>query len=113
MSVNFTEAAFSKGTLDAARIQETGDAYVALLLDLDMLVGSDSAFLLGPVIASARAWAGNASDCAVSFDPGFACGDFYECAWFWRTLAEVVSSHPAPFLSVTPGNARVQVTTVC
>ncbi len=82
MSVNFTEAAFSKGTLDAARIQETGDAYIALLLDLDALVGSDSAFLLGPVIASARAWAGNASDCAVSFDPGFACGDFYECAWF-------------------------------
>jgi alpha-N-acetylglucosaminidase len=78
MSQNFTNAAFAKGTLDAAQIAAAGDAYVSLLLDLDALVATDDAFLLGPVIRSARSWAGNASDCQVSFDPGFACADFYE-----------------------------------
>lgn len=93
MSLNFTDVTLhAKGPLDAARISATGDAYVGLLLDLDSLVGSDTAFLLGPVVASARAWAGNASDCAVAFDPGFACADFYE----WNARVQVTTWNPTP-----------------
>ena len=85
MSKNFTAAAFGQAPLDAARIAATGDAYVELLLDLDALVATDTAFLLGPVIASARAWGVNASDCPIDFDPGFECGDFYE----WNARVQV------------------------
>lgn len=48
--------------------------------DLDRLVGTDSAFLLGPWIQAARAWGDNATDCGAKFA---SCGDFYE--WNART----------------------------
>jgi alpha-N-acetylglucosaminidase len=100
MSLNFSEAAFAKGVLDADVITTTGDAYYGLLMDLDALVATDSAFLLGPVITSARAWAGNASDCAVSFDPGFACADFYE----WNARTQITTWNPTPpGATVIPG----------
>jgi hypothetical protein len=73
MSLNFSEA-FSARTLDAARIQATGDAYVGLLLDADALLATDTAFMLGPWVASARAWgANNDTDCPAPFDPGMSC----------------------------------------
>jgi alpha-N-acetylglucosaminidase len=93
MSKNFTDAAFAKGTLDAGAIQATGDLYVALLEDADTLLATDPSFQLGPIIASARAWgAGNATDCTVSFDPGFSCPDFYE----WNARVQITTWNPTP-----------------
>jgi hypothetical protein len=75
LSVNFSDATLSaSGPLDAGRVQETGDAYVGLLADVDALLATDTAFMLGPWIASARAWgATNATDCPAPFDPGMSC----------------------------------------
>lgn len=87
MSMNFSDA-MSASTPDAARIKATGQAYVALLDDIDALVATDTAFLLGSWIAMARSWGENATDCDGSVIGITNCADFYE----W--------------------NARVQLTTV-
>ena len=101
MSQNFTEAAFARGALDGARIAATGALYTGLLTDLDALLATDTAFQLGPVIASARAWgAGNATDCPSPFDPGFSCADFYE----WNARTQITTWNPTyPGATAIPG----------
>lgn len=63
MSQNFSDAVTAKAPLDAGRISATGAAYIDLLLDVDTLVGSDTAFLLGPWLQAARGWGAGADDC--------------------------------------------------
>jgi hypothetical protein len=78
-SQNFSDAIHAAAPLDPARITQSGQFYIDLLADVDQLVATESAFLLGPFIAAARAWAGNASDCFVDdAQHPIDCGDFYE-----------------------------------
>jgi len=104
MSQNFTEAAFSKGALDAARIDATGGLYTELLSDLDALLATDTAFQLGPWVASARAWGeglfNTSQDCPAPFDPGFSCADFYE----WNARTQLTTWNPTyPGATQIPG----------
>jgi alpha-N-acetylglucosaminidase len=106
MSQNFTEAAFDeRAPLNASRVDATGALYTELLGDLDALLATDGAFLLGPVVASARAWGegaySNASqDCPSPFDPGFSCADFYE----WNARTQVTTWNPTyPGATQIPG----------
>ena len=92
MSLNFTQAAFARGALNASAIAATGGLYVGLLGDLDTLLATDPAFALGPIIAAARTWGANATDCAVAFDPGFACPDFME----WNARVQITTWNPVP-----------------
>ena len=57
---NYTAAV---AALDVSGIKMTGDYYVQVLNDIDALVGTDTAFLLGPWIEMARRFGENATDC--------------------------------------------------
>ena len=50
LSVNFSRA-FKAGALDAALLNATGGVYIDLLLDIDSLLATDQAFLLGSWLA--------------------------------------------------------------
>jgi alpha-N-acetylglucosaminidase len=72
---------------NAAAISSSGASFIELLLDLDTLVGSDQAFLLGSWLKMARALAGDGSeDCRPSpASPVKTCADFYE----WNARAQL------------------------
>ena len=57
---NYTGAV---AAVDASAIKTTGDYYVEVLNDIDTLVGTDEAFMLGPWIEMARRFGENATDC--------------------------------------------------
>jgi alpha-N-acetylglucosaminidase len=61
--------------------------YVELLNDLDSLVATDSAFLIGPWIESARGWGVGNNDCGEK-----SCPDFYE----WNARVQLTSWNPTP-----------------
>eukprot|EP01044_Picomonas_judraskeda_P012844 COSAG03_NODE_1882_length_3394_cov_24.783005_2_plen_339_part_00 len=95
VSQNFT-AAFGDGnttTPDAEALASSGKDYIELLLDLDTLVGTDAAFLLGSWIAMARKFGNDGvEDCRPSPDsPSWprqqvqTCSDFYE----WNARAQL------------------------
>ena len=66
--------------MNATECKRTGTAYIELLLDLDVLVGTDTAFLLGSWTKMARALAAPGDDdCTPSTVPQNvkSCGDFY------------------------------------
>lgn len=86
MSQNFSDALYAS-KLDVARLNTTGTAYITLLKDLDELVGTDTAFLLGPWVQAARAWGANATDCGA-----MECGDFYE----WNARCQITTWNPTP-----------------
>lgn len=70
------------GDNDMAAATKAGGVLIELLDDLDTLLGCDTAFLLGPWIADARAWA-NASD---------APAEYYE----WQARSQVSTWWPVP-----------------
>ena len=79
VSLNFSDATKSS-QLDAAVLTSSGGLYVQILEDLDSLVATDTAFLLGPWLemASSKATAG-ANDCGAGpgYDIGTDCAKFY------------------------------------
>jgi len=77
--------------LNAARILATGELYVQLLRDIDALVATESAFLLGPWLQSARAWGVGTSDCFAGTTP-LDCPDFYE----WNARCQLTTWIPTP-----------------
>jgi alpha-N-acetylglucosaminidase len=88
-----TEAAcHSNFSLNVERITTTGEIYVALLRDLDKLLATDSAFLLGTWLQAARKLGGNATDCTdtVLGDAIARCPDFME----WNARAQITTWHP-------------------
>jgi hypothetical protein len=91
LSQNFSDAMASANP-DSSVIAQTGALYVALLDDIDALVGTDPAFLLGSWIGLARALAGNATDCAGSTWGVTTCPDFYE----WNARVQLTSWQPTP-----------------
>jgi hypothetical protein len=87
MVQNFTDATNAK-IIDSSKVQETGDLYIALLQDVDTLVQTDSAFLLGPWIAMARSLASNdEKDCGEKD-----CAAFYE----WNARVQITTWNPTP-----------------
>jgi hypothetical protein len=86
MSQNFSDA-LSAQRLDSATLTKTGSVYISLLSDVDALVGTDTAFLLGPWIAAARYWGVNASDCG-----SLSCSDFME----WNARCQLTTWIPVP-----------------
>jgi hypothetical protein len=99
LSVNFSNA-ITASKLDAAEITRTAGAYVQVLVDLDTLVSTEAAFLVGPWISAARAWGASSNDCGSP--PGSAsCPDFYE----WNARTQITTWNPtgARDSSVPPG----------
>ena len=88
--LNFT-AAFNGSMTPAAApaIRANGALFVELLSDLDALLATDTAFMLGPWLALARKLGGTATDCAadnVAVPGGIgSCADFME----WNAKAQL------------------------
>ena len=84
--------AFNGSNLSAQRINATGALFVELLTDLEQLLSTDTAFMLGPWLASARKLGGTATDCTdtlISPDIGN-CADFME----WNAKAQLTTWYP-------------------
>jgi Alpha-N-acetylglucosaminidase (NAGLU) C-terminal domain/Alpha-N-acetylglucosaminidase (NAGLU) tim-barrel domain len=90
-ATNFSNS-LKETPLNATRLLETGNDYSQLLVDLDRLLGSHEAFLLGPWLESARVWgmAGD-NDCnATGFPDIQECTDFYE----WNARVQITTWNP-------------------
>ena len=85
LSKNFADA-FSASSLNASLLSLTGYLYIELLKDFDTLVATDSAFLLGPWLETAKAWGSSSSDCVME------CTAFYE----WNARAQLTTWNPTP-----------------
>ena len=90
LSVNFSNALYT-APISAALVTSTGLAYRTLLLDIDQLVATESAFLVGPWLEAARAWGANSSDCLI-FNVQSSCPDFYE----WNARVQITTWNPTP-----------------
>jgi hypothetical protein len=88
LSVNFSNA-ITRSKLDVAEINRTSTAYLQTLNDLDTLVATDYAFLLGPWIAAARSWGASSNDCG-SPSGSMSCPDFYE----WNARTQITTWNP-------------------
>ena len=79
VSKNFSNAIAAE-SLDAATVKSTGDLYQQVLGDVDALVKTDQAFLLGPWLKMARYFGENSTDCTqdVGFKVITDCPHFYE-----------------------------------
>jgi len=87
-SMNFSDALNS-----GKNIKETAQAYAQVLLDIDELVSTDPAFLLGPWLKMAREgdWtAGSPHDCANDYVSS--CEDFYT----WNAKVQLTTWNPTP-----------------
>ena len=92
-SLNFSDA-FSRPTvMDKDELIRTGSFYIELLKDIDTLVSTDSAFLLGPWIESARRLGEGRSDCVSSLldNPSGDCQRFLE----WNARTQITTWKPA------------------
>ena len=88
MLLNFSSSFNSS----AARIDETATHFTELLRDLERLLATDPAFMLGPWLEAARRLGGNATDCVdtqIAGDIGD-CGDFME----WNARAQLTTWYP-------------------
>ena len=89
---NFSDA--MNAAKDPNLINSTSSAYISVLNDLDRLVATDQAFLLGSWIEMARDMAsGGEEDCT---DTGYetinSCRDFYE----WNARVQLTTWNPTP-----------------
>lgn len=90
---NFTDA-IGAAKMDAAKVQATGEYYAEVLNDVDALVGTDSAFLVGPWIEMAKLFGENATDCVPSSMTDYptitSCPAFYE----WNARVQLTTWNP-------------------
>lgn len=82
LALNFTDAIY-RDPLDVDEVISTGTKYIVLLNDLDELVATDKAFLVGNWLTPARRWGKDVNDCETPRNSGN-CEDFYE--WNARCL---------------------------
>lgn len=77
---------------DKERLNATGQLYLDVLQDLDTLLATDQAFLLGSWLQRARRLGGNATDCTdtVLGSQLSKCSDFME----WNARAQLTTWHP-------------------
>jgi hypothetical protein len=98
LSIRFARA-LGATPMNSAALNRTGRAYVELLLDLDGLVATDAAFLLGPWLRDARAWGvvnGSAMhDCTGTVVDAVLQGD---CPRFleWNARCQLTTWYPTP-----------------
>ena len=90
---NFTDA-IGAAKMDAAKVQATGEYYAEVLNDVDTLVATDSAFLVGPWIEMAKYFGENSSDCVPSSMTDYptitSCPAFYE----WNARVQLTTWNP-------------------
>ena len=92
---NFTDAIAINTALDPKRVASTGEAYVEVLEDLDTLVATDEAFLLGPWIEMAKKFAStyDTEDCTdTGYETITTCAKFYE----WNARVQLTTWNPTP-----------------
>ena len=92
MLLNFSRSLGAEGKTTAQRINATSALFMDLLIDLDSLLATDTAFMLGPWLAAARKIGGNATDCVntqIQGDIGH-CDDFME----WNARAQLTTWYP-------------------
>ena len=91
MALNFT-ASTQVDPLVRHDIWSTTFRYTEVLYDLDTLVATDSAFLLGPWLQMARHLGEGRDDCASPFqdDESNDCSDFYE----WNARSQITTWNP-------------------
>jgi alpha-N-acetylglucosaminidase len=92
---NFTDAIKVNNTIDAGNVKRTGAAYAQVLEDLDTLVATDEAFLLGPWIEMAKKFADvyAVEDCTdTGYDTITSCSKFYE----WNARVQLTTWNPTP-----------------
>jgi len=97
--LNFS-AALDTNKSTAELINSTGALFVELLGDMDQLLATNTAFMLGPWLQSARTLGGNAVDCThtqVEGDIGN-CADFME----WNAKAQLTTWYPTIGSAVAP-----------
>jgi alpha-N-acetylglucosaminidase len=98
-SLNFTEST-TRPTMDKNEIKNAGTFYIELLHDVDALVATDEAFLLGPLIESARQWGKSRHDCPSAILDTSDCEHFYE----WNCRTQLTTWMPTPSHSASiPG----------
>jgi len=98
MALNFTAATSRTPFMKWEELMQTSERYIELLHGLDKLVATDTAFLLGPWLAAARAWGRGNQDCPSSssssltgtFLEGTDCSDFYE----WNARTQLTTWNP-------------------
>jgi alpha-N-acetylglucosaminidase len=90
-SLNFTEST-TRSIMDKNEIKNAGIFYIELLRDVDVLVATDKAFLLGPWIESARQWGKSQADCPSAILNASDCEDFYE----WNCRTQLTTWNPTP-----------------
>ena len=98
-ALNFS-AALAAAPLDAAAVRASGGFYAALLRDLDALVATDSAFLLGPWLEMAKSLAARAEGGGAAADADD-CENSYgieTCAGFleWNARVQLTTWNPTP-----------------
>jgi alpha-N-acetylglucosaminidase len=99
---NFT-AATGAAKINATAVVATGNYYHQILVDVDTLVNTDTAFQLGPWLEMARARGSNTDDTDCIPDgsyPHMSCPDFYE----WNARVQLTTWHPTP-----KGSTRIQL----
>ena len=93
--------------MDPNSVKRTGDAYVALLNDMDELLNTDTAFQVGGWIKQARDLAAKqgGTDCiAKGFEKEIlTCAHMYE----WNARVQITSWDPTPKGSAKPGKDTV------
>ena len=87
IALNFSKAIHSI-EFDIGDTFRTGLKNIELLNDLDDLVATDEAFLLGHWLQSARQWGRNSTDCSAPH--GSNCEDFYE----WNARTQITTWNP-------------------
>ena len=89
-------AALRASPLDAAAVAAAGQRYQQLLLDLDALLQTDPAFMVGPWLQAARAWGQGDLDGGDCNCTGYAtitsCRRFYE----WNARVQITTWNPTP-----------------
>ena len=98
LSQNFADA-LDMPSLDAKRLNATAAAYVDVLIDIDTLVGTDQAFLLGSWLQMARRLAApDDDDCTGSTPTARVPSAVRDCAHFYEYNArcQITTWHPTP-----------------
>jgi alpha-N-acetylglucosaminidase len=102
-----TSQIFNMSLNDTEALTDTATSYVDLLLDMDELVATDSAFGVGGWIAQAKklAKAQGGADCiAEHFTAEIQnCGHFYE----WNARVQITTWDPTPKGAKAPGKETV------
>ena len=100
--LNFSGAT-EQPVLNKDEIMKTGRFYIDVLNDIDKLVATDTAFLLGPFLESARRLGKLQNDCYSDILEDSDCEHFYE----WNARAQITTWNPTPKDSaVIPGWAH-------